>query len=218
MIHDLSTHEFIEGVIDGRYNENDVYRYCKAQYSLQAFSDSLFKAACLMIISKGVKGGFCWNNSKRRFEFEELSFYFKDERVYLGDDFSRVERAYAVVCELKYGKQVHEEQEPQQGKEKDIERYIIGNNKEATIQAIKSLVSGKKGKQPAAVIFVAVSDGYMSKPTFDILKAAFGIVGTKSAFNSAYSKYNDNGVATKTHANEINAVRAALKRLLEGAS
>lgn len=40
------------------------------------------------------------------------------------------------------------------------------------IQAIKNLVSGKKGKQAAVIIAVAVADGYINKPTFDILKEA----------------------------------------------
>ena len=55
----------------------------------------------------------------------------------------------------------------------------------------------------------------MSKPTFEILKEAFGIVGTKSAFNIAYSKYRDD--KRNTYEEDINSARAALKRVLEGA-
>ena len=217
MIHNIYTTEFIAAVKDGSYNENDVQRYCNTQPSLMPLFKSLHKAASTLIASKGIQGGFIWNLTERRWDFDNA----KDLHIYMDAEFTRLQDAMGIVCDL-IEKQPFLEQKdptkPQHGKYKSIERYIIGNNKEATIQAIKSLVCGKKGKQPAAVIFVAVSDGYMSKPTFEILKSAFGIVGTKSAFNTAYSKYNDNGVATKPPAHEINAARAALKRVLEGAS
>lgn len=104
--------------------------------------------------------------------------------------------------------------EPQHGKENAIEQYITGSDKETTMQAIKSLVCGKKGKQAAVIIAVAVSDGYMSKAKFDILKEAFGIDGTKQAFNHAYKLYTE---TNSTRKGELDAARAALKRAIESA-
>ena len=214
MIHNIYTTEFIAAVKDGSYNENDVQRYCNTQPSLMQLFKSLHKAASTLIASKGIQGGFIWNLTERRWDFDNA----KDLHIYMDAEFTRLQDAMGIVCDL-IEKQPFLEQKdptkPQHGKYKSIERYIIGNNKEAVIQAIKTLVSDTKGKHPAAVIFVAVSDGYMSKPTFEILKEAFGIVGTKSAFNIAYSKYRDD--KRNTYEEDINSARAALKRVLEGA-
>lgn len=120
--------------------------------------------------------------------------------------------------------------EPQQDKEKAIEKYVIINKKDMIIQAIKNLVSGKKGKQAAVIIAVAVTDGYINKPTFDILKEAFGITGSRQAFNKAYKMYfepdktatekepRDRNKAMKLSASyksQTDAAKAALKRAIE---
>lgn len=214
MIHNICTTEFIAAVKDGSYNENDVQRYCNTQPSLMPLFKSLHKAASTLIASKGIQGGFIWNLTERRWDFDNA----KDLHIYMDAEFTRLQDAMGIVCDLIEKHPLLEQKDPakpQHGKYKSIEQYIIGNNKEAVIQAIKTLVSDTKGKHPAAVIFVAVSDGYMSKPTFKILKAAFGIVGTKSAFNTAYSKYRDD--KCNTYEEDINSARAALKRVLEGA-
>jgi len=205
MIHDVSTTEFIAAVKDGSCNENDVQRYCSIQPSLMPLFKSLHKAASTLIASKGTQGGFVWNLTERRWDFDNTS----DLRLYTDKEFVRLQSAMGIVCD-------HiEEQEhtkPQHGKEKAIEQYITGNQKETTIQAIKSLVCGKKGKQAAVYIAVAVSDGYMSKPTFDLLKDAFGIEGTKQAFNNAYKLYTE---TNSTRKSELDAAKAALKRAIE---
>ena len=203
----LSTTEFIAGVKDGSYNENDVQRYCNTQLSLMPLFKSLHGAASTLIQSKGNDGRFVWNLTERRFDFDNTS----DLRLYTDVEFVRLQDAMGIVCDL------IEEQEtpkPQHGKEKAIEQYITGSDKETTIQAIKSLICGKKGKQAAVCIAVAVSDGYMSKPTFDILKDAFAIDGTKQAFNSAYKLYTE---TNSTRKSELDAAKAALKRAIESA-
>lgn len=215
MIHNIYTTEFIAAVKDGSYNENDVQRYCNTQPSLMPLFKSLHKAASTLIASKGIQGGFIWNLTERRWDFDNA----KDLHIYMDAEFTRLQDAMGIVCDLIEKHPLLEQKDPakpQHGKYKSVELYITGNNKEAVIQAIKTLVSDTKGKHPAAVIFVAVSDGYMmSKPTFEILKEAFGIVGTKSAFNIAYSKYRDD--KRNTYEEDINSARAALKRVLEGA-
>lgn len=102
--------------------------------------------------------------------------------------------------------------EPQQDKEKAIEKYVTINKKEMIVQAIKNLISGKKGKSAAVIIAVAVADGYINKPTFDILKEAFGITGSRQAFNKAYSNYVGKG---DTYEHELSAAKEALKKVIE---
>lgn len=211
MIHDVSTTEFITGIINDRYDENDIVKYCSGLSNIKAFWVALIvEHSKIAEIGNAPIIAFGKDATITKEENDSLSI---DDRRKLG----RIQNAIFIVEEFMQKQQRQKESvKPQHGKENAIELYITGNNKEAVIQAIKTLVSDTKGKHPAAVIFVAVSDGYMmSKPTFEILKEAFGIVGTKSAFNIAYSKYRDD--KRNTYEEDINSARAALKRVLEGA-
>lgn len=213
MIHEISTTEFITAVKGGSYNENDVQRYCNTQPSLMPLFKSLHKAASTLIVSKGTQDGFVWNLTERRWDFDNA----EDLHLYMDAEFTRLQNAMGIVCDLIEKQPLQEQKDPtkpQHGKENAIEQYITGSDKETTIQAIKSLVCGKKGKQAAVIIAVAVSDGYMSKARFDVLKEAFGIDGTKQAFNNAYKLYTE---TNSTRKGELDAARAALKRAIESA-
>ena len=212
MIHNISTTEFITAVKGGSYNENDVQRYCNTQPSLMPLFKSLHNAASTLIASKGIQGGFIWNLTERRWDFDNA----EDLHLYMDAEFTRLQNAMGIVCDLIEKQPLQEQKDPtkpQHGKENAIEQYITGSE-ETTIQAIKSLVNGKKGTKAAVIIAVAVSDGYMSKAKFDILKEAFGIDGTKQAFNNAYKLYTE---TNSTRKGELDAARAALKRAIESA-
>ena len=213
MIHNISTTEFITGIINDRYDENDIVKYSSGLSNIKAFWVALIvEHSKIDEIGNAPIIAFGKDATITKEENDRLSI---DDRRKLW----RIQNAIFIVEELMQKQEEQRQKEsvkPQHGKENAIEQYITGNNKEAVIQAIKTLVSDTKGKHPAAVIFVAVSDGYMmSKPTFEILKEAFGIVGTKSAFNIAYSKYRDD--KCNTYEEDISSARAALKRVLEGA-
>ncbi len=213
MIHNISTTEFITGIINDRYDENDIVKYSSGLSNIKAFWVALIvEHSKIDEIGNAPIIAFGKDATITKEENDRLSI---DDRRKLW----RIQNAIFIVEELMQKQEEQRQKEsvkPQHGKENAIEQYITGNNKEAVIQAIKTLVSDTKGKHPAAVIFVAVSDGYMmSKPTFEILKEAFGIVGTKSAFNIAYSKYRDD--KRNTYEEDINSARAALKMVLEGA-
>ena len=213
MIHNIYTTEFIAAVKDGSYNENDVQRYCNTQPSLMPLFKSLHKAASTLIASKGIQGGFIWNLTERRWDFDNA----EDLRLYMDVEFTRLQDAIGIVCDLIEKQPLQEQKDPtkpQHGKENAIEQYITGSDKETTIQAIKSLVNGKKGTKAAVIIAAAVSDGYMSKAKFDVLKEAFGIDGTKQAFNNAYKLYTSTNSTRKC---ELDAAKAALKRAIESA-
>ena len=213
MIHNISTTEFITGIINDRYDENDIVKYSSGLSNIKAFWVALIvEHSKIDEIGNAPIIAFGKDATITKEENDRLSI---DDRRKLW----RIQNAIFIVEELMQKQEEQRQKEsvnPQHGKENAIEQYITGNNKEAVIQAIKTLVSDTKGKHPAAVIFVAVSDGYMmSKPTFEILKEAFGIVGTKSALNTAYSKYRDD--KCNTYEEDISSARAALKRVLEGA-
>lgn len=150
----MMTPEFIKAIVSGDYNENDVVRYCQKEPSLIALFLSLLRAASAMIITKGAQGSFIWNLTERRFDFDNN----KDLRLYTDEEFVRLQHAMAVVCDC-IDELDKEYVEPQHDKEKSIEHYINGTDKETIIQAIKNLVCGKKGKQPAVIIAAAVLEG-----------------------------------------------------------
>ena len=95
-IHDITTAEFITGVINGQFNENDVHHYCEKQPYLMALSKSLLSAASTLIQSKGIEGGFAWNLTERRFDFDNP----KDMRLYCDVEFVRLQNAMGIVCDL----------------------------------------------------------------------------------------------------------------------
>ena len=211
MIHEISTTEFIAGIINDRYDENDIAKYCSGLSNINAFWVALIvEQSKIAEIGNAPIIAFGKDATITKEENDRLSF---DDRRKLG----RIQNAIFTVEELMQKQEEQRQEEsvkPQHGKEKAIEQYITGSQKETTIQAIKSLVCGKKGKQAAVYIAVAVSDGYMSKPTFDLLKDAFGIEGTKQAFNNAYKLYTE---TNSTRKSELDAAKAALKRAIESA-
>ena len=202
---ELSTTEFIAGIANDLYDENDIVKYCSTLSNIKAFWGALVVEHSRMTDRHSVavisfsKDAVLTTNGQNTLTPENKT------------KLERLANAIFVVEDLMSQQEC---KEPQHGKEKTIEQYITGSNKETTIQAIKSLVCGKKGKQAAVIIAVAVADGYMCKATFDTLKTAFCIDGTKQAFNNAYKLYTDNG---STRQAELSAARAALKRAIEGA-
>lgn len=206
MIQELSTTEFIAGIANDLYDENDIVKYCSTLNNIRAFYVALMVEQSRMIAKN-----------------KSPIVSFKKGAVLQGDDYdcmmtsedkrklSHIDMALIVVEEL-MGEQ--KRTEPQRDKEKSIEQYINGTDKETIIRAINSLVRGKKGKQPAVIIAAAVLDGYMSKPTFDILKEAFGIEGSKTGFNKYYGLYT---AAKCTRMSDVGAAKAALKNAISGA-
>ena len=68
MIQDIPTAEFITGVINGQFNDNDVHHYCENQPYLMALFRSLHEAASTLIVSKGTQGGFIWNLTEKNLQ------------------------------------------------------------------------------------------------------------------------------------------------------
>ena len=95
-IHDITTAEFITGIINGQFNENDVHHYCEKQPYLMALFKSLLRATSRLIQSKGVDGGYIWNLTERRFDFDNP----KDMHLYCDVEFDRLQTAMGIVCDL----------------------------------------------------------------------------------------------------------------------
>ncbi len=92
-----------------------------------------------------------------------------------------------------------------------IDNFIIYDDKPSFKEAMSKLINGKKGKNAAIYIYVAVIGGYMSKPSFSTLQTAFGIEGTKQGFNSAYQLYV---LYPNSYSNDISAAENALQKVL----
>lgn len=91
----MTDKEFINGIINGDYNENDVIARCKETPNIKALFLSMYKSASTLIQSKGVDNGYIWCLSERRFNFDNP----KDLRIYTYDDFTRIENAMAIVAD-----------------------------------------------------------------------------------------------------------------------
>ena len=95
MIQELSTPEFIAGIVSGDYNENDVIQRCRREPNLMALFKSLLRAASTIIEARGVQGRFMWCLSKRGFDFDNT----KDLCLYTNVEFVRLQNAMAIVCD-----------------------------------------------------------------------------------------------------------------------
>ena len=105
---DLSTTEFIAGVKDGSCNEIDVQRYCNTQPSLMPLFKSLHKAASTLIASKGTQGGFVWNLTERRWDFDNA----EDLHLYMDAEFTGLQNAMGIVCDLIEKQPLQEQKDP----------------------------------------------------------------------------------------------------------
>lgn len=139
-IHDITTAEFITGVINGQFNENDVHHYCEKQPYLMALSKSLLGAASTLIQSKGIEGGFAWNLTERRFDFDNP----KDMRLYCDVEFVRLQNAMGIVCDLIDNQSGNAQQIPVQLKTDEAKRYF---ERAIELGLMDDCFSWKKGLQ-----------------------------------------------------------------------
>lgn len=137
MIHEISTTEFIAAVTDGSYNENDVQRYCNTQPSLMPLFKSLLKAASALFASKGIQGGYIWNLTERRWEFNNV----KDMRIYADVEFVRLQNAMCIVCDLIEKQPLQEQTEPNLTPDERAEKIIPKWN-DAKIYFVKAVEVG----------------------------------------------------------------------------
>lgn len=93
MAYNITTKEFIQGVINDDYDINDIINYCKYIPNLGEFFKSLYKASSGLLTAKGVYG-YVWSLSNKRFEFDNPT----DLRIYTNDDFVRLQNAMEIVC------------------------------------------------------------------------------------------------------------------------
>lgn len=52
------------------------------------------------------------------------------------------------------------------------------------LERLRKLMEGKKGKDAALIIFAAVKEGWMTKPSFTQVENEFGDIGSKANFNN----------------------------------
>ena len=81
---------------------------------------------------------------------------------------------------------------------------LIGTDEERqkTLDILRKLITGKKGRDVALIIYSCIEAGKMIKPTFTQLKNEFGDIGNRSGYN----KYMNNANFAFTQ-NEIEAIK-----------
>ncbi len=60
--------------------------------------------------------------------------------------------------------------------------YVVGD-KQKHLEALKKAMNGKKGKEAALIIRVAINRGLITKPTFQAVTDCFGDIGSRSGYN-----------------------------------
>ena len=218
MTHNVYTPEFIAAVKDGSYNENDVLRYCNAQPRLMPLFKSLCDAASTLIASKGIKGGFVWNLTERRFHFDDQ----RDLRLYMDVEVARLQNAIGIVCDLIEKQPLQEQssdapslnQKPQQettkptrGRGRPKETFsdkMEDEEKKSRLEKIHKAMKGRIGKDAALIILACIELGWITKPTYTQVKNEFGEIGAKSGFNN-YLK------ASRFTKEEIDGAKESLK-------
>lgn len=96
----------------------------------------------------------------------------------------------------------------------DIDSYILADDTKAFKSAMTKLLKGTKGKKAAFYVMGAVSNNYLNKPTFDILQLAFGITGSKQAFNNYYDDKRSHYDNKKTQ-KEVDDAKEKVKQTYE---
>lgn len=185
MIHNISTTEFIAAVKGGSYNENDVQRYCNTQPSLMPLFKSLLKAASTLIASKGTQGGFVWNLTERRWDFDNA----EDLHLYMDAEFTRLQNAMGIVCDLIEKHPLQEQPKELQlteGQKVMFERAINAGYMQPTENGYKWTYGGERGKARLAYFIKQVfnPDGCSAIP-YKRLEAMFGITRLDSALDNA---------------------------------
>ena len=194
MIQDISTNEFVSGVINGQLNDNDVHHYCENQPYLMALFKSLMEAAADMIKSKGIDGGYGWNLTGRRFDFDNSN----DLRLYTDAEFVRLQNAMASVCDL-IEKRPTDERPPltaqhnsgrRKGRPTKPFKAIMLNDEDGEhLKKIHAMMDGKSGKDAALIMLACIKKGWITKPTHAQVTNEFGDIGTKQNF-AAYLNPN----------------------------
>lgn len=72
---------------------------------------------------------------------------------------------------------------------KDFKENILVDDREAVLEQMRSLITGRTNREVALIIRAYMSIGYLIKPTFSQVEAEFGKIGNRSGYN----KYMNDG-------------------------
>lgn len=121
------------------------------------------------------------------------------------DKMANVEIKMTMGTDTVNSKSIEQEQPKKGRKRKTFRDYMIGNdNIDLKLNKLRDLISGRKGKEVALVITVAISENWIFKPTFKAVSDEFGEIGNRSGYNS----YMSNRPFTDE---EIEGVRAGMR-------
>lgn len=66
---------------------------------------------------------------------------------------------------------------------KDFKENILVDEREAVLEQMRSLITGRTNREVALIIRAYISIGYLVKPTFSQVEAEFGKIGNRSGYN-----------------------------------
>lgn len=94
---------------------------------------------------------------------------------------------------------------------------VTAEDKDALLSALRSRISGSRGKAVAAAVVAAVELGLMERPTFGELADAFGEIGNESGYCRYYRLYDNRLRGTRgdrSYNADVEREKSLLKRFV----
>ena len=209
----MTDKEFISGIIDDTYSENDIIKYCSSLYNTKAFWG--------MLMSEYSK----FSSNSPVVSFENNATITSDDNLTI----EQKRRLGRLLVAINIVEEIMQQQskvvtQPQiitkRKQQKTIDDYIL-NEKDKIKKALAEMLTGKGGKDAAIIIAVYIQEGYITKPDYSVISNEYQLKNTKQAFNNAFKRiYPDNKAKLNNspedyYKREMEEVREALKKHLQ---
>lgn len=218
----MTDKEFINGIINGDYNENDVIARCKETPNLKAlYAEMIVQHSKLLdikppIVSFADNATLGYSNP--------IEYLTIEQKRQLG----RIDNAMAVVeyameePQLSQHTEQHKQEQPKakrngKSKETDFTDCILHHDTDKVMNALSELLRGKGGTEAAAIIFVLVENGIIARPTTDLLISTFEVnFDHRNNFNTPYSAFENvkNNAFTNVQKKKINKAKKQISNFL----
>jgi hypothetical protein len=203
MIQDISTNEFVSGIANDRYDENDIVKYCSTLSNIKAFHGALIVEQSRMMMSNAPIVSF----SADAVLMNDIDTISPENELKI----DRLARAISIVEDLMQGNQekaASDERPPltaqhnsgrRKGRPTKPFKAIMLNDEDGEhLKKIHAMMNGKSGKDAALIMLVCIKKGWITRPTFAQVEKEFGDIGSKQDFSkylneSRFAQYEIEG-------------------------
>ena len=194
MIQDISTNEFVSGIANDRYDENDIVKYCSTLSNIKAFHGALIVEQSRMMMSNAPIVSF----SADAVLMNDIDTISPENELKI----DRLARAISLVEDLMQGNQEkaasdvrppltaqHNSGRRKGRPTKPFKAIMLNDEDGEHLKKIHAMMDGKSGKDAALIMLACIKKGWITKPTHAQVTNEFGDIGTKQNF-AAYLNSN----------------------------